>query len=262
LLFFAAIGLTADLAILRQGGAGLARFLIALFPFLLAQDALGVAMARLLGLHPLLGLIAGAIRLVGGHGTGAAYAKRFAEEHDILGIMGLTMTSATIGAILGGLIGGPVAERLIRRGAFGADDTKVADGGRSRPEQYRGHATSLIGSLAAALAAVVVGQAIGSAFEGGAITVPGFVWCLIAGLVIRKGAGAIGIRLHDAASELIGSVCLSLFLDIDDDGAATLRPGGHGRAAIDHSRRPDGVGRRMGDLGDVSRSRGAITKAR
>lgn len=213
LLFFAAIGLTADLAILRQGGARLARFLAALFPFLLAQNALAVALARLLGLHPVLGLIAGSITLVGGHGTGAAYAERFAEEHDILGIMGLTMTSATIGLILGGLIGGPVAERLIRRGALGADDTEVADGGVVLgPVSTPVTATSLIGSLAAALAAVVAGRAIGSAFEGGAITVPGFLWCLIAGLVIRNGAGAIGIRLHDAASELIGSVCLSLFL--------------------------------------------------
>jgi len=42
LLFFAAIGLTADLAVLRQGGARLVRFLIALFPFLLVQDALGI----------------------------------------------------------------------------------------------------------------------------------------------------------------------------------------------------------------------------
>ena len=40
LLFFASIGLTADLAVLRRGGARLLRFLIVLFPFLLAQDSL------------------------------------------------------------------------------------------------------------------------------------------------------------------------------------------------------------------------------
>ena len=125
LLFFASIGLTADLAVLRRGGARLLRFLLALFPFLLAQDALGVAMARLLGLHPVLGLVAGSITLVGGHGTGAAYAERFAEEHDILGVMGLTMTSATIGLILGG----PVAERLIRRIARADATTAAAEGG-------------------------------------------------------------------------------------------------------------------------------------
>ena len=213
LLFFASIGLTADLAVLRQGGPRLLRFLIALFPFLLAQDVLGLAMAGLLGLHPVLGLVAGSITLVGGHGTGAAYAERFAEEHDILGIMGLTMTSATIGLILGGIIGGPVAERLIRRLVRVETAITPADGGVvGGPVSTPVTTLSFIASLAAALAAVVAGQAIGNALEGGAITVPAFLWCLVVGLIIRNGAGIIGVRLHDAASELIGSVCLSLFL--------------------------------------------------
>src|SRR5271168_5272250 len=209
LLFFASIGLTADLILLRQGGVRLLRFLIALFPFLLVQNALGLTIARLLGLHPVLGLVAGSITLVGGHGTGAAYAERFAEEHDIVGVTGLTMASATIGLILGGIIGGPVAERLIRRIArpeekIAALDRGVVGGPVSTPVT----ATSFISSLAA----VVAGQALGNAFEGAAITVPGFLWYLIVGLIIRNGASAIGVHLHDAASELIGSACLSLFL--------------------------------------------------
>jgi glutamate:Na+ symporter, ESS family len=48
--------------------------------------------------------------------------------------------------------------------------------------------------------------------EGGGITVPAFLWCLFVGLIIRNAVGVIGPHLHDAASELIGSVCLSLFL--------------------------------------------------
>src|SRR6516225_6482993 len=35
-----------------------------------ARHALGLALAQLLGLHPVLGLVAGSITLVGGHGTG------------------------------------------------------------------------------------------------------------------------------------------------------------------------------------------------
>ena len=68
LLFFASIGLTADLVLLRQGGVRLLRFLIALFPFLLVQNGLGLTIARMLGLHPVLGLVAGSITLVGGQG--------------------------------------------------------------------------------------------------------------------------------------------------------------------------------------------------
>jgi glutamate:Na+ symporter, ESS family len=212
LIFFAEIGLTADLALLRLGGPRLLRFLAVLFPFLALQDGLGVVMAHLLGLHPVLGLVAGSVTLVGGHGTGAAYAQRFAEEHDLLGVMGLTMTSATIGLVIGGLIGGPVAERLIRRmprvDTVASTNGGVVGGPVSTPVTV----LSFIASLAAALVAVIIGQVFGSLLQGSAITVPDFLWCLIAGLIIRNGGAALGVRLHDAASELIGSLCLSVFL--------------------------------------------------
>lgn len=212
LLFFASIGLTADFSLLRRGGSHLLCFLIALFPFLLAQNALGVLMARLLGLHPVLGLIAGSVTLVGGHGTGAAYAERFAEEHDFLGVMGLTMTSATIGLVIGGIIGGPVAERLVRRLRL-ADTSLAADGGVIvGPITTPVTTLSFVASLAAALAAVVAGQAVGGVLQGAAITVPEFLWCLMVGLIVRNSSAGLGLRLHDAASELIGSTCLSLFL--------------------------------------------------
>ena len=85
LLFFACLGLTSDLRLVARGGPRLLRFLIALVPFLLMQDALGVAMAKVLGLHPFLGLVAGSITLVGGHGTGAAYVEKFGEASAIPG---------------------------------------------------------------------------------------------------------------------------------------------------------------------------------
>jgi ESS family glutamate:Na+ symporter len=212
LIFFAMVGLTADLASLRRGGVRLLRFLAALFPFLIAQNALGLIMAYLLGLHPVLGLVAGSITLVGGHGTGAAYAERFADEHGLLEVMGLTMTSATLGLVIGGIVGGPVAERLVRRLPQRAKQSAVDGGVLVGPVTTPVTTSSFSASLAAALVAVLVGTTVGSALEGSAITVPGFLWCLIAGLVLRNGGGLIGLRLHDAASELIGSLCLSLFL--------------------------------------------------
>ncbi len=212
LVFFASIGLTADLRLLARGGVRLARFLVALFPFLLMQNALGVVMARLLGLHPVLGLVAGSITLVGGHGTGAAYAQRFAEEYDILGIMGLTMTSATIGLVIGGIIGGPVAERLVRQVpdtlGEGAEDGGVVGGPVTTPVTV----STFVVSLAAALTAIIAGRALAIALGSAAVSVPEFLWCLMVGLIIRNGGAAIGMRLHDAASELIGAVCLALFL--------------------------------------------------
>ncbi|STF42391.1 sodium/glutamate symport carrier protein (glutamate permease) [Escherichia coli] len=45
------------------------------------QNAIGIGMASLLGLDPLMGLLAGSITLSGGHGTGAAWSKLFIERY-------------------------------------------------------------------------------------------------------------------------------------------------------------------------------------
>jgi len=213
LLFFASIGLTADMRLLAKGGARLLRFLLVLAPFLFAQDILGIAIAYGLDLHPLMGLVGGTITLIGGHGTGAAYAQRFAEVNNIQAVMEFTMTSATLGLVIGGIIGGPVAGRLIDKYKLAAATSASADGGVvGGPVTTPVTSIALIGSFAAALIALIAGQALGALFEGAVITLPSFLWCLIIGLIIRNGLPFLGVRLQDSASDLIGSVSLSLFL--------------------------------------------------
>src|SRR5208337_4491960 len=213
LLFFACLGLTSNLRRLLRGGPRLLRFLAALVPFLMVQDGLGVLLAKLLGLHPFLGLVAGSITLVGGHGTGAAYVEKFGEASAIPGVMALTMTSATLGLVLGGVIGGPVAERLIRRFSLSASADSARDGGVIMgPTETPVTTVPVIGSLTAALVAVLAGQWLGARLVDAPVTVPDFLLCLLAGLVLRNVGGLIGLRLHASATELLGSVCLSLFL--------------------------------------------------
>jgi ESS family glutamate:Na+ symporter len=213
LLFFACLGLTSDLKQLLRGGPRLIRFLVALIPFLFVQDALGVGVASLLGMHPFMGLVAGTITLVGGHGTGAAYVEKFGAATGIPGIMALTMTSATIGLVLGGVIGNPVAERLIKRfGLKSAARDSEAGGVITGPEETPVTTTPLIGSLAAALIAVLIGQFLGRLLVDAPVTIPDFLLCLLVGLVLRNGGELIGVRLHGSASDLLGSVCLSIFL--------------------------------------------------
>jgi len=84
-------------------------------PYVVLQNVVGVLSAKLLDLHPIFGLVGGSITLVGGHGTGAAYAERFAEVNNLQSVMELSMTVATIGLILGGIVAGPVAQYVIGR---------------------------------------------------------------------------------------------------------------------------------------------------
>ncbi|MEK5794700.1 sodium/glutamate symporter, partial [Acinetobacter nosocomialis] len=72
LIFFASIGLSAKFMKLREGGIGLVIFLICVASFIVVQDVGGMSLATLLGIDPLIGLIAGSVTLKGGHGTAGA----------------------------------------------------------------------------------------------------------------------------------------------------------------------------------------------
>lgn len=115
LVFFTTVGLGASLKLLVKGGPKVMLFLGVATVYLLAQNAVGVALSWVTDLHPLQGLISGSITLSGGHGTGVTYADLFREIHNLQGIMELAMASATFGLVLGGVIGGPVTKRLIDR---------------------------------------------------------------------------------------------------------------------------------------------------
>ncbi|AUL17129.1 sodium/glutamate symporter [Bordetella bronchiseptica] len=217
LIFFGCIGLTADLKLLARGGPRLIAFLLALIPFLVLQNAVGLGLAWLLDMHPLMGLIGGTITLVGGHGTGAAYAARFADINNIQDVMALAMTAATIGLVLGGIIGGPVAEWLIRRHKLdprmaGKDANQVLPEVETTAEAPT--ATSFITSLTAVFVTVVVGTYLAGLVEGAPVSLPNFLWCLATGAIIRNFGGYVGIRLDDRVSEIIGSISLSLFLGL------------------------------------------------
>ena len=210
LMFFAGVGMCADLSKLKQGGKALVIFLLILLPFIIVQNAVGFGVAKLLDLHPIFGLVGGSITLVGGHGTGAAYAERFAEVNNLQTVMELSMTVATIGLIIGGIIAGPVAEYLIKR--YNLRSQTVAATTDRAEEAVPISTVGMIGALAGILAAVVAGRWLAAKFSGGAITIPAFLWCMLLGVAIRNLVPFGGIRCDDRASDLISGVCLGLFL--------------------------------------------------
>ena len=83
LIFFASIGLSANFAKLKEGGLGLVIFLVCVASFIIVQDFVGISLATLLGIDPLIGLITGSITLTGGHGTAGAWGEILEVEHGI-----------------------------------------------------------------------------------------------------------------------------------------------------------------------------------
>jgi len=215
LAFFATLGLSANLASLKQGGKSIGIFLVAVAGLLVIQDAIGVGLASALGLHPATGLLAGSIALSGGHGTSAAWGKTFVEQFGMSYATELGVACATFGLVLGGLIGGPVARYLLRNVAkpgVDARDDRVLN--FESPQAVRPiTASALIETLALILVCLTAGQALGDLFKGSWLELPTFVWVLFVGVLLRNGLALLGwYTVFDRALSVLGNVSLSMFL--------------------------------------------------
>ena len=216
LAFFATIGLNANLASLRSGGKVLGTFLIVVVGLLLLQNALGIGMAKLLGLDPLMGLLAGSITLSGGHGTGAAWSKLFVERYGFANATEVAMACATFGLVLGGLIGGPVARYLVKHSSSpdGTPDDQLAPTAFEKPDMGR-MITSLvlIESIALIAICLTVGKIVAQLLAGTVFELPTFVCVLFIGVILSNSLSALGLyRVFDRAVSVLGNVSLSLFL--------------------------------------------------
>lgn len=216
LAFFATLGLGADVRSLARGGWKLV-ILIGLFvAVMILQGVLGLAMARALDLHPLVGLLGASISLVGGHGTAAAYAASFAETRNLQGALELGMASATAGLILGSLLAGPVAERVMRRAvARRSSVTGTTTAAAPQPQTALAPITAeqLLLVLLVCLTCIAGARYMQELMRDSGLLLPSFVWALLIGMLIRNVGGLLGlVSVNDQAVQGVGSLALSLFL--------------------------------------------------
>ncbi|MFN7898397.1 MAG: sodium/glutamate symporter [Synechococcaceae cyanobacterium] len=113
--FFTTVGMNASFADLRRGGRALLVLLTLTIVLMLAQNLLGVTLARWAGLPPATGLLVGTVALIGGHGTAIAWAPKFASEQGVANALEIGIAAATFGLIIASASGGPIARYLIRR---------------------------------------------------------------------------------------------------------------------------------------------------
>ncbi len=217
LAFFATIGLGADARMLARGGRALLLFTACVVGMLVIENLIGVGAAKVLGVDPLIGLIAGSVTMAGGHGTGAAWGQRFAEVFGLPEAPAVGLASATFGLVIGGIIGGPVAMRLIHRlqarGAplgLPAAETLAHDSAEASGAFTPERLTVTIVLIAASVAA---GTALSRATENPVFTLPTFVWTLFVGALVRNVLAIAKLHEIDGrALSFAGIVALSLFL--------------------------------------------------
>ena len=228
LIFFTSIGLGANFYKLKEGGRSLFIFLFVVAFFIIIQDIVGISMATLLGIDPLIGLIAGSIALTGGHGTAGAWGEILQTKYAIEGATTIGMASATFGLVMGGLIGGPLAKFLINKHNLSSsdneknlalnDDKKVAAIEEFVPFGYPKNvrlitSNSAITTLGLFAACLAFADFMTAFSKGTSFELPTFVWALGSGVILRNILeNVLKIRIFDRAIDVFGNASLSLYL--------------------------------------------------
>lgn len=233
--FFTTIGLGASVALLRRGGPqvllilGLATVVAAL------QNALGMALAAPLGVHPLIGVLAGSLTLAGGPATGLAFAPDF-EAAGVPSAATVAVASAMVGIIVAGLVGPPIATWLIERNRLApakpaeravpgvaapdaemdaAPPPREAAETEGAPRAKEAEGFTLLKTVVVILACMWIGGGVSGWITENVVRLPAYIGAMLVAAVVRNLDEATGwLRLSARGIADVGGVALALFISM------------------------------------------------
>ena len=240
LAFFTSVGFQSDLKVLKQGGKLLIIMLVLLVVIIAMQNLMPMGIARLMGVDPLIGMASGSISMTGGHGTAAGFASVL-EGMGLSGAGTIGMAAATFGLIAGSMIGGPLAERIIRKkltheqiqqqddddvdpAMAGIESDEASPTGRAKRVSTNEQEFQQYAKAFYCIILVMGGGTILSwLFAKTGITFPTYFGALILAAIVRNTLGFVSYKRNGKrvkAEKLldmeriisVGNICLSLFL--------------------------------------------------
>ncbi|MCZ6458026.1 MAG: sodium/glutamate symporter [Gammaproteobacteria bacterium] len=216
LVFFSTVGLSARLKALASGGKALFILVIAAGAFLFLQNSLGVAIAIAFGEHPGYGLMAGSVAFAGGHGTAIAWGQ-VADEAGLEGAAAIGLAFATFGLVAGGIVGGPIARRLIERHGITGPAAAAADQGvtPAAADEAAGDPGWLYHVLISVLVltfCVSLGDIVNRVLADQGVRLPGFLTAMFVGILITNIADVIKRPLNPLVINKFSDVSLNIFL--------------------------------------------------
>ena len=249
--FFTTVGMNASFADLRRGGRSLVVLLVLTIVLMLAQNLLGLTLARSGGLPPATGLLMGTVSLIGGHGTTIAWAPKFADDYGVANAMEIGIAAATFGLIIASASGGPIARylsqryRLVAPGASPATErgdlssgppngaalasapvvpaaAVSSPGGQPPPQASGGGALidshDFLGAVLAINICIILGSLLQELLRERGLFLPLFVPCLIVGILLSNLLPKPGPKFpfrwpsRTPAIDLIAEISLGAFL--------------------------------------------------
>ncbi len=239
LAFFTSVGFQSDLKVLKQGGKLLVIMLILLVVIIAMQNIMPLGISKLIGVDPLIGMAAGSISMTGGHGTAGGFASVL-ESMGLQGAGTIGMAAATFGLISGSMIGGPLAERIIRKkltheqmqpqddeidpAMAGIESDEASPTGRTKRISTNEQEFQQYAKATYCIILVMGGGTLLSwLFAKTGVTFPTYFGALILAAILRNTIGFVSYKddgKWEKAEKLldmeriisVGNICLSLFL--------------------------------------------------
>ena len=213
-LFFTCVGFGFSKTLLERGKKFCAGIALSVLLLVLLQGLLGMFLAQMLGLHPLLGIQIGTGALAGGVGTTSAFGPVY-EGMGAVGATEIGVSAATVGMILGSLTGGPLAVMLIKRYKLKADPQDgalQAGGSEEKTALDTGKLLSTICMITIIAACGIPIYMLLSMIPY--IEMPYFIGCLFAGAIARNILEAFHVDIHQPEVETVEHISLDIFLAI------------------------------------------------
>ena len=246
LAFFTSVGFQSDLKVIKQGGRLLTTMLVLLVVIIAMQNLMPMGITRLMGVDPMIGMAAGSISMTGGHGTAGGFSSVL-ESMGLQGAGTIGMAAATFGLIAGSVIGGPLAERIIRTkltheqvqpqdeeidpAMAGIESDEASPTGRAKRVSTNEQEFQQYAKASYCILLVMGGGTLLSwLLAKTGITFPTYFGALILAAIVRNTLGAISYKaaagengpsvrrvLADRLLDMeriisVGNICLSLFL--------------------------------------------------
>ena len=239
LAFFTSVGFQSDLKVIKQGGRLLVIMLTLLVVIIALQNLMPMGITRLMGVDPLIGMAAGSISMTGGHGTAGGFASVL-EGMGLHGAGTVGMAAATFGLIAGSMIGGPLAEKIVRTkltheqmqpqdedidpAMAGIESDEASPTGRTKRVSTNEQEFQQYAKAAYCILLVMGGGTLMSwLLAKTGITFPTYFGALILAAIVRNTIGFVSYKddgKWENAEKLldmerivsVGNICLSMFL--------------------------------------------------
>lgn len=212
--FFTTVGISMSMSLVKKGGKALIKYWILCGVLSYCQNIIALILSKVIGINPLLGLMCGTISMEGGHGSSAAYGATI-ENLGIQNAISVGIAASTLGLILAGLIGSPLAKFLIDKYKLKPDlNYKKVSISKNIDIRINLDIFSFLEQLLAILLCISLGKLIANIlFNLTGIIIPAITGCMLISVLFRNINDKVNIiNLDFKIIDFLSDLSLGIFL--------------------------------------------------